>query len=257
MTGLAFNNQRIQRLRRLIGRRGSRTEEGRFAIEGPVLVGEAVRAGWHPETQFVPEGSDAAVEGAGEVVELADGVLERVASTEAPRAPIAIARVDDGPVAPDPAVASFVLVLDRIADPGNLGTILRSAEAGGVDLVVLTPGSTDPYGPKAVRASAGALFHVPVVVATCDELRAAGLRLVGTSSHRGEGRTVHVHDAVDWSGRVAIVMGNEAAGLPAEWNDTGGPIDEWVAIEHVGRSESLNVAMAATVLVFEAARARR
>ena len=257
MTGLAFNNPRIQRLRRLIGRRSSRTDEGCFVIEGPVLLAEALRAGWRVEAQFVPAGGDAAVDGVGEVFELADGVFERVAPTGTPQPPLAIAPIDGGGAAPSIESASFVLVLDRISDPGNLGTILRSAEAGGVDLVVLTPGSTDPYGPKAVRASAGALFHVPVVVATAEDVRAAGLRLIGTTSHDAGDRTVLAHDDIDWSGRVAIVMGSEAAGLPDEWSDAGGPIGEWVSIEHLGRSESLNVAMAATVLVFEAARQRR
>lgn len=257
MTGLAFNNQRVQALRRLLGRRSARRDEARFVVEGPVLVAEAVRAGWRLEAQFLPAGSDAAIAGAGEAVELADGVFERVGSTETPRPPMAIAPITGSPMVADLEAASFVLVLDGIADPGNLGTIMRSAEASGADLVVLTPGSTDPYGPKAVRASAGALFHVPVLVATCDEVRQAGLRLLGTSSHRSTGRTVRAHDSVDWSGRIAIVMGSEAVGLPEQWTDEHGPIDEWVAIQHVGRSESLNVAMAATVLVFEAARGRR
>lgn len=257
MSGLAFNNPKIQRLRRLIGRRGSRTDEGCFVIEGPVLIAEALRAGWRVEVQFVPAGGDAAIDGAGDVFELAEGVFERVAPTLTPQPPLAIAPIDGGGAAPSIESASFVLVLDRISDPGNLGTILRSAEAGGVDLVVLTPGSTDPYGPKAVRASAGALFHVPVVVATAEDVRAAGLRLIGTTSHDRGDRTVLPHDDIDWTGQVAIVMGSEAAGLPDEWSDADGPIGEWVSIEHVGRSESLNVAMAATVLVFEAARQRR
>jgi TrmH family RNA methyltransferase len=257
MTGLAINNPRIQRLRRLIGRRSSRHDERCFVIEGPALIDEAVRAGWQLEAQFLPQGSGAAIAGAGEVIEMAEGVFERVASTESPQAPVAIARIEGSLDTPALATASFVLVLDRVNDPGNLGTILRSAEAGGVELVVLTPGSTDPYGPKAVRASAGALFHVPVVVATLEDVRTAGLRSIGTSSHDGGGRTVRAHDDVDWSGRVAIVMGSEATGLPDEWSDTDGPIGEWVSIEQVGRSESLNVAMAATVLVFEAARQRR
>jgi RNA methyltransferase, TrmH family len=163
---------------------------------------------------------------------------------------------DRGPAAEVLAAASFVVVLDRIADPGNLGTILRSSEAAGADAVVLTPGSVDPYNPKVVRASAGALFHVPVIEATLDEVAAAGLDLVGTSSHEAPGRTVQPHTSADLSGRLAVVMGNEAAGLPAEWTDTEGPIRRWVTIPHRGRSESLNVAMAATILVFEAARQR-
>lgn len=257
MSALDFKNSRVQELRRLSGRRSSRYDEGLFVVEGPVLVTEAVRSGWRVDAQFIPEGSDAAVVGAGSVFELRPGVLERVASTNAPQAPIAIVRMPEvGDVHERLVDASFVVALDRVSDPGNLGTILRSAEAAGADLVVLTPGGVDPFNPKVVRASAGALFHVPVVVAELDELRTADLRLVGSSSHAADGRTVQPHTEIDFTGRVAIVMGNEAAGLPDEWDDVTGPIREWVTIPHQGRSESLNVAMATTVLAFEAARQR-
>ncbi len=176
--------QQGQELRRLLGRRSSRHDERRFVVEGPVLVAEAVAAGWTCEAQFVPEGSGSAIAGAGKVFELADGVLERVAPTETPQPPLAIVEM---PEVVSPAsllsAASFVVVLDRVADPGNLGTILRSAEAAGADLVVLTPGSVDPFNPKVVRSSAGALFHVPVVTAEIDDVVAAGLELFGTTSH--------------------------------------------------------------------------
>ncbi len=222
-----------------------------------MLVAEAVRAGWKVEAQFVREGSDDAVGGPGAVFELAAGVLERVGSTETPQSPLAVVAMP--PVADASELlqaASLVVVLDRVTDPGNLGTILRSAEAGGVDVVVLTPGSVDPYSPKVVRSSAGALFHVRIVTGSIDEVAAAGLHLVGTSSHASGGRTVVAHTAVDLRRRTAIVMGNEAAGLPDHWNDSVGPIRSWITIAHQGRSESLNVAMATTVLVFEAARQR-
>jgi TrmH family RNA methyltransferase len=101
----------------------------------------------------------------------------------------------------------------------------------------------DPFNPKVIRASAGAVFHVPVLTATLEAVSAAGLRLVGTSSHLGDR-----HVDADWSGRVAIVLGNEAHGLSDD-----APVDDWVRIEHHGRAESLNVAMAATLLVFAAA----
>ena len=93
-------------------------------------------------------------------------------------------------------------------------------------------------------------------LASLDDVADAGLRLAGTSSHAFPGRTVVEHTAADLTGRLAIVMGNEAAGLPDEWDDEHGPIGTWVTIRHRGRSESLNVAMAATILVFEAARQR-
>ncbi len=188
---------------------------------------------------------------------MADGVLERVASTETPQAPLAIVAMPDDTVIDSLlSTASFVVVLDRVGDPGNLGTILRSAEAAGADLVVLTPGSVDPYNPKVVRSSAGALFHVPVVTAEIDDVVAAGLELFGTTSHGYPGRTVVPYTDADLTGRIAVVMGNEAAGLPDEWDDTVGPVRSWITIPHRGRSESLNVAMATTVLAFEAARQR-
>jgi TrmH family RNA methyltransferase len=179
-----------------------------------------------------------------DVFPLAEGVLERVASTERPQPNLAIVRMPSAGMMLDDA--SLVVVADELSDPGNLGTILRSAEAAGADAVALTPGSVDPYNPKVVRASAGAIFHVPVLEATLDEVRAAGLRLVGTSSHQGL-----PHTDADWHGRVAIVLGSEAHGLPDDAS-----VDTWVRIAHVGRAESLNVAMAGTLLVFEAARHR-
>lgn len=256
MAGLEFKNPNVQALRRLLADRSERYDTGYFVIEGPTSTAEAVRAGVRCLTQFVPPGSDAFVEGAGKVVELADGVFERVGSTKRPQPPLTVAELPTHDVAAVLAAAALVVVLDRVNDPGNLGTIMRSAETAGADAIVLTPGSVDPYNPKVVRSSASAIFHVPVVDATVEEVAAAGLELVGTSSHAFPGRTVLTYTDADLTGRTAIVMGNEAAGLPDEWNDEVGPISRWITIPHRGRSESLNVAMATTVLVFEAARQR-
>lgn len=239
---LAFNNPKVQRLRRLLGRRSARTDEGAFVVEGATVIGEAAAAGWEIEAEFVAP--DARPVTGATSFELATGVLERVASTERPQPHLAVVRCASE--RPDLTELGLVVVVAELSDPGNLGTILRSSEAAGVDAVVLTPGSVDPYNPKVVRASAGALFHVPVLTATLDDLRVAGLRLLGSSSHAGA-----PHTDADWSGRVAIVLGNEAHGLPDD-----APVDDWVRIEHLGRAESLNVAMAATLLAFEAARRR-
>ncbi len=215
-----------------------------FVVEGATLVGEAMAAAWSIEAQFVAPGVAPVAAGSNPVHELAPGVAERVAATETPPGLFAVVASP----APDQAVlqrAGFALVADRIADPGNLGTILRSAEAAGVEVVVVTPATVDVLNPKVVRASAGALFHVPVVPAELATVRAAGLRLVGTSSHHGT-----PHTDADWRGRLAIVAGSEVHGVDE------GLVDEWVRIEHRGRAESLNVAMAVTVLCFEAARHR-
>lgn len=238
---MGFTNSNVQRLRRLLGRRSARTDEGAFVVEGAVLIAEAIAAGWQVDAEYVAPGGEPV--GAGPAYRLAEGVLERVATTERPQPNLAVVAL---PAVRGISDERFVVVADRLADPGNLGTILRSAEASGADAVVLTPGSVDPFNPKVVRASAGAVFHVPVLAATLDDVRAAGLRLLGTSSHRGS-----AHTATDWSGDLALVLGNEAHGL-----DDAAGVDDWVQIVHRGRGESLNVAMAATVLLFEAARHR-
>ncbi len=146
------------------------------------------------------------------------------------------------------AQAGFVVVAAGVADPGNLGTILRTAEAAGADAVVLTPDTVDVTNPKVVRASAGALFHVPVVdQVELGEVRVHGLRLLGTAAG---GATSYAE--ADLTGRIAIAVGNEAHGLPDD-----APVDGWISIPHAGRAESLNAAMAAAVICFEAARQRR
>jgi TrmH family RNA methyltransferase len=207
-----------------------------------VLITEAARAGWHIEAEYLAPGTTGVADAP--QFELAPGVIERVATTETPQSSVAEVRLPDQ--TPDLADLDWVLVAEDLADPGNLGTILRSAEAAGVQAVVLTPGSVDPFNPKVVRSSAGALFHVPVISAPLASVASAGLRILGTSSHAGT-----PHTEADWSGRVALLVGNEARGLSPQTE-----VDDWVRIEHRGRSESLNVAMAATVLCFEAARHR-
>lgn len=209
-------------------------------------MSEAVAAGWDVQAQFVAPGGQP-VAGAGTVHRLAPGVIEKVATTETPQPVMAIVsrRASTVDVL---RTATFVVVADRISDPGNLGTILRSAEASGAGAVVLTPGTVDPTNPKVVRASAGSIFHVPIV----DDLPLADLAdhalvRLGTSSHLGRDFTT-----TDLTRRVAIVLGNEAHGLGDD-----APVDEWITIPHLGRSESLNVAMAAAVLCFEVARQRR
>jgi len=180
---------------------------------------------------------------------LEKGVLERVASTTSPQPVIAIVRRRTFGIDSIKA-AQWVVVADGISDPGNLGTIFRSAEAAGASAVVLTPGTVEAFNPKVVRASAGSMFYVPIIedVKTY-KLQAAGFRVIGTSSHDQEGSIDYT--SADFTDRVAIVVGNEAHGLVDSSN-----IDQWVMVPHRGRSESLNVAMAATLVCFEVAKQR-
>ena len=152
------------------------------------------------------------------------------------------------------AAGPLALVLVGVSDPGNAGTLLRSAEASGAGAVVFCDGSVDPFGPKCVRSSAGSVLRLAVArdgdsadaLAAC---AAYGRRTVGTVVRVGT-----PYDTVDLRGPVALVLGNEAHGLPPGVADA---VDEAVTIPMAGRAESLNVAMAGTVLCFEALRQRR
>lgn len=232
-------------------------------VEGPSLVDHAVRAGWELEAVFVAADHWSYRPPDVAVFELAPNVMERVATTDAPQPVLGVVRRRVASLDALDA-ATFVLLGDRIGDPGNAGTMLRSAEAAGVDAVVLTQGSVDVFNPKVVRSSAGALFEVPVIVdVAIDEVlaelagRPSPFRSFGTTSHdRGPhsngDASVLSYTAVDLTGPTLIVVGNEAAGLAPEV-----AVDQWITVPHAGRAESLNVAMAATVLLFEVARQRQ
>ena len=251
---LGARHPEVDRLRRLLRRRADRATERAFVVEGPKLVDEAIAAG-AVEAVYVapgtppPEGLDEDIS----VRVLQRGVLERVADTVTPQPVLAICRSVDVPLS---AVldATFVVVCVDVQDPGNAGTILRSAEAAGAGAVLFTGSSVDPSNPKAVRASAGSLFHVGVVNGgvpddVLAQLGRRGLHRLGADSRAGAPL-----DTVDLTVPVALVLGNEAHGLRAEIDAA---LDGRVTIPMSGRAESLNVGMAAAVMCFEVARQRR
>ena len=182
-----------------------------------------------------------------------DGALARVTDTVTPQGVVAVAS------RPTPGLDlagtdGDVLVLVGVGDPGNAGTLVRTAEAAGAEAVVFCEGSVDPFTPKCVRASAGSVFHVPVFsggepVEVLQRLGMDGRRRVATAARAG----VAV-DETDLTAPLAIVLGNEAHGLPVA---VGSEVDEWVHIPMAGRVESLNVAVAGALVCFEAARQRR
>ena len=147
----------------------------------------------------------------------------------------------------------LVVVLDGVRDPGNVGTIIRSCDAVGADAVVLGKGCVDVYNPKTVRSTMGSLFHLPIVEADLSvlspEARKQGLQIVGTSL-----QAKHDCYSFDWKPGTWIVMGSEGEGLSAEVEEQ---VNQTVIIPMIGQSESLNVAMATTVLLYEALRQRK
>jgi RNA methyltransferase, TrmH family len=260
---LSFNNQEVQRLRRLLGRRSFRVEERAFVVEGPKVLEEALDAGVEVETVFVVAGWDHPVLNrlprSTRRLVLDSKTLERVADTQTPQPVLAVLRRVEIALSSleEPLRAGgFVLVASALQDPGNCGTIIRSAEGAGACGVVLVDHCVDPTSPKTLRSTAGAFFHVPVVEAgTVTDvvaiLRSWGVRCFATSSIFEGGQAP---DALDLRGPTAIIVGNEANGLRRDLMDI---VDGLVTIPTAGRTESLNVAMSATVLAFEVSRQRR
>jgi RNA methyltransferase, TrmH family len=234
-------------------------------VEGPKLLGVALDAGAAVESVYVDPASvtsgdgidallDRCLEAGCRVFELDPGVLARVADTVTPQPVLAVVgSVDIGLAELGARQPDLVAVCVDVRDPGNAGAVLRAAEAAGAGGVICCGNSVDLSNPKTVRASAGALFHVPVVAGgdpeeVLEEVGRWGLARLGTVARHGTD-----YAQLDLTRPVAIVLGNEANGLP----DLGDRIDEAVSIPMAGRAESLNVGVAAAVLCFEAARQRR
>jgi TrmH family RNA methyltransferase len=233
-------------------------------VEGPRAVAAALDRGVALESLYLgPDASTAfaALVGRAEragiaAATLKEGVLERVGSTVTPQPVLAVAAIPD--VSVDVLAGDGLVVMGvALSDPGNLGTILRSAEASGAAAIVLGPGSVDAYNPKVVRASAGAIFGVAVLEAgakgwsAVDALDALGE--VGRQRLGADAAGATPYPAVDFRRPTAVVLGNEAHGLGSALDDH---LDGRVSIPMSGPAESINVAMAATILCFESARQR-
>ena len=249
-------NRRISAAARL-RKRGLREQDRRFLVEGAQAVGEAVEAGV-VETVFhvpgsagrVPEAVGDARRSGADVLEVAPAVMAHLTSAVTPQGLVAVARFVDIDLAAVP-VTGLIPVLCSVRDPGNAGTILRTADAAGAAAVVVTRDSVDVYNPKAVRASAGSLFHLPLVRGidpreAVAALRGGGARVLAAAAD-GE---VPMHRA-DLAGPTALLLGNEAWGLPPEIRSLA---DRTVRVPIHGGAESLNLAAAAALLMFESAR---
>ncbi|MFC9292479.1 TrmH family RNA methyltransferase, partial [Streptomyces sp. NPDC057052] len=252
---------------RRLARRNFRGKERLFLAEGPQAVREAAA---HPDTLVelfaTPEAAERHADIVGEArnagarVHLADEqVVEDISTTVTPQGLVGVCRFVDTPF--DDVLAArprLVAVLAHVRDPGNAGTVLRCADAAGADAVVLTDASVDLYNPKAVRASVGSLFHLPVAVGVPVERAVAGLRDAGARilAADGAGRD-DLDDELDkgtMGGPTAWVFGNEAWGLPEE---TRSLADAVVRVPIHGKAESLNLATAAAVCLYASARAQR
>lgn len=246
---------------RALQQKKHRDMRGAFIAEGQKLVRDAIDGGWEVEAVAygAAQAGDAAIgaiaaaakSAGGTVLEVSGPVLEKITRRENPQSVIGIFRQR---FAPEGVIGGtgIWIALDRVRDPGNLGTIIRTADAADVAGVALVGAHCDPFGLEAVRATMGSIFHVPIARTSEEGLlahaRRHGARLVGTHLN---GTTSHA--GADYRRPLVIVMGNEQQGLT---DSLAAACDELVRIPMPGRADSLNLAVSTALIVYEAIRGR-
>jgi TrmH family RNA methyltransferase len=279
MTGIRESARAQPRLRRIEGRhnpllkqlrqafsRAQRTADGDCAIEGLRMLEEAIRSGLRFRAVFFRESAQDRAErllpqiGAHvETLLLPDKLFDASVPSETPQGVAALVRLKefslDDVLEKERLQVGPIMVLAGLQDPGNLGTIIRSAEAFGSAGIILGEGTVSPLNAKAVRASAGSIFRLPVVAAAAGledvvtRLRSKSVRLIATSSHKGT-----PVDQADLTGPIAVFIGSEGSGLA---RGLVTQMDEVVAIPHTPQVESLNAGVAGSIILYEAARQRK
>lgn len=257
-------NRKIIDLRKL-SQRKHRRAQNRFVVEGLQLLTMAVAAGHAPSEVFFCEecfvGKTASVllqklhEAGGALNPVSLVVMHAISERDAPQGIVAtfpLFSAELGTVlAKNTAPAALFILLDRLQDPGNLGTLIRTADAVGASAVIMLEPCVDAFDPKTVRGSMGSLFSIPLVSARdlsvlTAALRAANFKITGADGYRGDYPWLPKNDAL--RGRVALVLGNEARGLS---QDLRAELTHWVRLPLLGNAESLNVAIAGGVLMYQ------
>ena len=254
------HNALVRELRRAFAR-GELTDDGYCAIEGVRIIEEAIRSSLRFRAVFFSESAASRAErllpqmGAEvETLLLPDKLFASLVPSEAPQGVAALVRWKDFTLEDVLARSSSgpLLAIAGVQDPGNLGTILRSAEAFGAGGVVLGEGTVSPFNPKVVRASAGSVFRIPLARAklsdAIERMKALAIRLMATASHKGTSL-----DEAKLSGPIAIFIGSEGAGVG---RDVIKAMAEVVAIPQAPQVDSLNVGVAASIVLYEIARQR-
>jgi TrmH family RNA methyltransferase len=248
-------NSKIKLVRALLGRAKERREAGAFVVEGVRLVEEAVISNWG--FQFALYSDSLNERGINlvktlqdkkvEVEKVESGLLQSLSETETPQGILAVILLIDLPI---PTSPNFIMIADQIRDPGNLGTLLRSAAAAGVQAVIIPPETTDPFSPKVVRAGMGAHFRLATHSTTWNNIRAytQGLEVFLADM---EGKSCW---ETDLRQPLALIIGGEAEGASDEAREVA---TQKISIPMSGNIESLNAGVAGSVLMFEVVRQRK
>lgn len=260
-------NPKIKLARALLGRAKERREAGAFVVEGTRLLEEAVNSNWGFRfvlyDESLSEKGRLQVEGLKprgiEVEEVSTNIIKSLSETETPQGILAVLNFAQLPI---PNYLNFVLIPDRIRDPGNLGTLLRSAAATGVQAVLIPPETTDAFAPKILRSGMGAHFKLPIISMSWDEInqvvKSAAASLSGEAVSKGLQVLVADMDGpscweTDLRQPVALVIGSEAEGTSESAHRLAGGK---ISIPMSGRMESLNAGVAGSILLFEVIRQR-
>ena len=261
------HNPKLKLIRALQGRAKERRENGAFVVEGVRLVEEAVNANWQMRfvlfDETLNERGRSQVESLKsrgvDVEEISTSLMKSLSETESPQGVVAVLELNQLPITNSP---NFILIPDQIRDPGNLGTLLRTAAAAGVQAVLLPPETTDAFAPKVVRSGMGAHFRLPIHSMSWGEIgqvvRSAGVAPSGEALSKGmqvfladmEGQSCWETDLCQ---PVALVIGGEADGASKSARKLA---NQKISIPMTGNIESLNAGVAGSVLMFEVVRQR-
>lgn len=249
-------NNRVKRVKRLLSDRRFRLREGQFVVEGTRWIDEITRAGvppvfWLATENWLEANPTLSIRLTAESeppVTIESSILKGLADTSSPSGVLAVLQ---RPELVWPEEPSFLLLLDQIRDPGNLGTLLRSALASGVEGVVLSPGCVEPFNPKVVRSSMGAVLRLPIRHASWADKGKMAELLGDCKIYLADAAGATAYTTVDWTGPAAIMIGGEAAGADEMAKAI---VHETISIPMVRASESLNAGVAGSVILFEALR---
>ncbi|WP_027365530.1 TrmH family RNA methyltransferase [Desulfotruncus alcoholivorax] len=259
-------NSRIKYVRRLYQKK-FRDSEGKFIIEGVRFIEEAINANWTLETVFYESpvaGGDRGQQllenlskSGAEIIAVEKSLFREIADTESPQGILAVAKkpteLDFKPVEWRKNEKDLLVMVDGVQDPGNLGTIIRSADAAGADCVFILKGTVDPYNPKTLRSTMGSIFHIPLVSVEDREDFLTSLHAGGWNLVVGDPVASKLLCNADLTRNTVLVIGNEASGVS---EDLQRDASDLVKIPMPGRAESLNAGVAAGIMLYETVRQR-
>lgn len=246
-------NDRVKLVKSLQTRVRARRKHRKIVLEGVRLIRDALHMRHTPEFVFYePQSADYTLvarlqNSSAQLLAVSEEIMVYLSDTQQPQGFLAVFPI---PKPPLPKKPSRILVLDNVREPGNMGTVLRTAAAAGTELVVLSPGCVDPYNPKVLRAGMGAHFRLPIVEATWEEI-AEYCTVLDVYGMKADGKLRY--DQVDWTQPSAIILGSEANGMGPEADTIA---DDTIHIPMAAQTESLNASVACAIVLFEAARQR-